>query len=140
MVFWVFFFLYCTVSVTETLDWVFCVLQEATDGRGVDVIVEMLSNVNLGKDLQLLAHGGRVTVCTTSVFFVGVKNHPLIALNMTDFTLCVRVRVVLLFLSPGGCRFKRLHRDQPQRHHGQREQHHRSDPFLLHTGTQQRPN
>ncbi|XP_043990553.1 quinone oxidoreductase isoform X2 [Gambusia affinis] len=37
-------------------------IMEATDGRGVDVIVEMLSNVNLGKDLQLLAHGGRVTV------------------------------------------------------------------------------
>lgn len=88
-----FFFLYCTVSVTETLDWVFCLLQEATDGRGVDVIVEMLSNVNLGKDLQLLAYGGRVTVCTTSVFFVGVKNHSLFALNMANFTLCVRVRV-----------------------------------------------
>uniref|UniRef100_A0A3Q0QXP1 Crystallin, zeta (quinone reductase) n=1 Tax=Amphilophus citrinellus TaxID=61819 RepID=A0A3Q0QXP1_AMPCI len=31
-------------------------------GRGVDVIVEMLSNVNLSKDLQMLAYGGRVTV------------------------------------------------------------------------------
>jgi NADPH:quinone reductase len=35
---------------------------ELTDGRGVDVILEMLSNVNLGKDLKLLAHGGRVVV------------------------------------------------------------------------------
>ncbi|XP_028282991.1 quinone oxidoreductase [Parambassis ranga] len=35
---------------------------EATQGRGVDVIVEMLSNVNLSKDLQMLAYGGRVTV------------------------------------------------------------------------------
>lgn len=37
-------------------------IMEATEGRGVDVIVEMLSNVNLGKDLQMLAYGGRVTV------------------------------------------------------------------------------
>ncbi|XP_034468636.1 quinone oxidoreductase [Hippoglossus hippoglossus] len=37
-------------------------IMEATDGRGVDVIVEMLSNVNLSKDLQMLAYGGRVTV------------------------------------------------------------------------------
>ncbi|KAF0047435.1 hypothetical protein F2P81_001068 [Scophthalmus maximus] len=35
---------------------------EATDDRGIDVIVEMLSNVNLSKDLQMLAYGGRVTV------------------------------------------------------------------------------
>ncbi len=33
-----------------------------TDGRGVDVIVEMLANVNLGKDLTVLASGGRVVV------------------------------------------------------------------------------
>jgi NADPH:quinone reductase len=33
-----------------------------TDGRGVDVILEMLANVNLGKDLGLLARGGRVVV------------------------------------------------------------------------------
>lgn len=37
-------------------------IMEATDGRGVDVIVEMLSNVNLNKDLQMLAVGGRVTI------------------------------------------------------------------------------
>jgi NADPH:quinone reductase len=34
----------------------------ATDGRGVDVILEMLANVNLGKDLNLLARYGRVVV------------------------------------------------------------------------------
>lgn len=39
-----------------------CVSQEATEGRGVDVIVEMLSNVNLSKDLQMMAYGGRVVV------------------------------------------------------------------------------
>lgn len=37
-------------------------IMEATRGRGVDVVVEMLSNVNLSKDLQMLAYGGRVTV------------------------------------------------------------------------------
>jgi len=33
-----------------------------TDGRGVDIILEMLSNVNLGKDLPLLSKHGRVIV------------------------------------------------------------------------------
>jgi NADPH:quinone reductase len=33
-----------------------------TDGRGVDVIIEMLANVNLGKDLTVLARNGRVIV------------------------------------------------------------------------------
>jgi len=33
-----------------------------TDGRGVDVIVEVLANANLGKDLGVLAIGGRVVV------------------------------------------------------------------------------
>ncbi|XP_056276842.1 quinone oxidoreductase [Pseudoliparis swirei] len=37
-------------------------IMEATGGRGVDVVVEMLSNVNLSKDLQMSAVGGRVTV------------------------------------------------------------------------------
>ena len=34
----------------------------ATGGRGVDVIIEMLANVNLDKDLGLLARDGRVVV------------------------------------------------------------------------------
>ena len=33
-----------------------------TRGRGVDVVLEMLANVNLGKDLPLLSRGGRVIV------------------------------------------------------------------------------
>jgi NADPH2:quinone reductase len=37
-------------------------VREATGGRGVDVIVEMLANVNLGRDLGVLARGGRVVV------------------------------------------------------------------------------
>ncbi len=35
---------------------------ELTEGRGVDLVLEMLANVNLGKDLTLLARGGRVVV------------------------------------------------------------------------------
>jgi NADPH2:quinone reductase len=37
-------------------------LVEWTGGRGVDVILEMLANVNLNKDLEVLAKGGRVVV------------------------------------------------------------------------------
>ncbi len=33
-----------------------------TNGRGADVILEMLANVNLGNDLNVLAQGGRVVV------------------------------------------------------------------------------
>lgn len=35
---------------------------DLTGGRGVDVILEMLANVNLGKDLKILARFGRVVV------------------------------------------------------------------------------
>jgi NADPH2:quinone reductase len=37
-------------------------IMNATSGRGVDVILEMLANVNLGNDLTLLAPRGRVVV------------------------------------------------------------------------------
>jgi NADPH2:quinone reductase len=37
-------------------------IMKATDGRGVDVIVELLANVNLGEDLTILAKGGRVAI------------------------------------------------------------------------------
>jgi len=37
-------------------------LSALTGGRGVDIILEMLANVNLGKDLKVLARGGRVVV------------------------------------------------------------------------------
>jgi NADPH2:quinone reductase len=37
-------------------------IMKTTNGRGVDLIVEMLANVNLGKDLTILAKGGRVVV------------------------------------------------------------------------------
>jgi NADPH2:quinone reductase len=35
---------------------------ELTNGRGADVILEMLANVNLGQDLDVVAPGGRVVV------------------------------------------------------------------------------
>lgn len=35
---------------------------EKTEGRGVDIILEMLANVNLGADLKLLSKNGRVVV------------------------------------------------------------------------------
>ena len=35
---------------------------ELTKGQGVDVILEMLANVNLGTDLTMLAKGGRVVI------------------------------------------------------------------------------
>jgi len=37
-------------------------LMSVTGGRGADVIVEMLANKNLGKDLQLAAAGGKVII------------------------------------------------------------------------------
>ena len=37
-------------------------LMSLTGGRGVDVVLEMLANVNLGRDLTVLAPGGRVVV------------------------------------------------------------------------------
>ena len=37
-------------------------IMSATSGRGVDIILEMLANVNLGKDLTILAPRGRVVV------------------------------------------------------------------------------
>src|SRR5438105_6862397 len=37
-------------------------IMKATGGRGVDVIVELLANVNLGKDLPILAKRGRIAI------------------------------------------------------------------------------
>jgi len=37
-------------------------IRDLTNGRGVDVILEMAAHINLGKDLTLLAKGGRVAV------------------------------------------------------------------------------
>jgi NADPH2:quinone reductase len=37
-------------------------VRESTGGRGVDVVLEMLANVNLDRDLEVLAFNGRVVV------------------------------------------------------------------------------
>jgi NADPH:quinone reductase len=37
-------------------------LLSLTGGRGADVVLEMLANVNLDRDLDVLAHGGRIVV------------------------------------------------------------------------------
>jgi NADPH2:quinone reductase len=37
-------------------------LMEITEGRGVDVVLEMLANVNLNKDLEIVARRGRIVV------------------------------------------------------------------------------
>jgi NADPH2:quinone reductase len=37
-------------------------IRETTEGRGVDIILEMLANVNLGADLKMLGKRGRVIV------------------------------------------------------------------------------
>eukprot|EP00112_Aurelia_sp_Birch-Aquarium-sp1_P002539 Seg128.16 transcript_id=Seg128.16/GoldUCD/mRNA.D3Y31 product="Quinone oxidoreductase" protein_id=Seg128.16/GoldUCD/D3Y31 len=37
-------------------------IMAATGDRGFDIIIEMLANINLGKDLQMLARGGRVAI------------------------------------------------------------------------------
>jgi NADPH2:quinone reductase len=37
-------------------------IMAATNGRGPDVILEMLANVNLGKDLAMIARRGRIIV------------------------------------------------------------------------------
>ncbi|XP_022088973.1 quinone oxidoreductase-like [Acanthaster planci] len=37
-------------------------IMEATSGRGVDVVIEMLANVNLQRDLEILAPGGTVAI------------------------------------------------------------------------------
>ena len=40
----------------------FWFLQEATERTGPDIIIEMLANVNLEKDLSMIAKKGRIVV------------------------------------------------------------------------------
>ncbi|KAL2098350.1 hypothetical protein ACEWY4_007557 [Coilia grayii] len=37
-------------------------IKEATNNQGINVIIEMLSNINLANDLQMLSYGGRVAI------------------------------------------------------------------------------
>ncbi len=64
----------------------------ATSGRGVDLTLEMLANVNLGKDPALLAQGGRVVVIG-SRGSVEIDPRDLMARNAD-------VRGVMLFNTP----------------------------------------
>lgn len=40
----------------------FFLFQEITDNNGVNIVLEMLANVNLDKDLDILSPKGRVAV------------------------------------------------------------------------------
>ena len=53
-------------------------IRAVTDGKGVDVVIEMLANVNLARDLTLLGRGGRVVV---------VGNRGSIEINPSDLML-----------------------------------------------------
>jgi len=53
-------------------------IMKATGGRGVDIILEMLANVNLATDLKLLAINGRVII---------IGNRGEITINPRDFML-----------------------------------------------------
>jgi NADPH2:quinone reductase len=53
-------------------------IMQATGGRGVDIILEMLANVNLAKDLKLLAIHGRVII---------IGNRGEITMNPRDLML-----------------------------------------------------
>ena len=67
-------------------------IQAITGGRGVDIILEMLANINLGKDLPLLAAAGRVIV---------IGNRGKVEINARD--LMIReadIRGMLLFNVP----------------------------------------
>lgn len=41
------------------------IFQDATNGEGPDLIIEMLANVNLEKDLSMIRKNGRIIVSTS---------------------------------------------------------------------------
>ena len=69
-----------TFACNYKLHMIFCCLffQDATGGHGADVIVEMLANASLSKDLKLVAKQGRIGVidhfCIVSVSDWSVQN------------------------------------------------------------------
>jgi NADPH2:quinone reductase len=66
-------------------------IMEATGNKGVDVILEMLANVNLGTDLELLAPRGRVAV-------IGSRGN--VEINPRDLmSRAASVHGVMLFLA-----------------------------------------
>ena len=53
-------------------------MKQATGGRGVDIVLEMLANVNLSADFKLLATNGRVII---------IGNRGEITINPRDLML-----------------------------------------------------
>ena len=67
-------------------------LMNLTNGKGVDVILEMLANVNLGKDLTIVAKGGRIVV-------IGCRGN--VEINPRDaMTRDARIIGMVLFNTP----------------------------------------
>lgn len=83
-----------THVVDHSRDDHFAAILEVTGERGVDVILEMRSDLNLGRDLPLLAPGGRV-VCIGNR---GPDNEGRVSVNARD--LMRRDAVVLGMLLP----------------------------------------
>src|SRR5207248_1134619 len=74
-------------------------IMKATGGRGVDIILEMLANVNLAHDLKLLAVRGRVIV---------IGNRGEVTINVRE--LMGRrgsIRAFTLLTIPPGCRTRK---------------------------------
>ena len=65
-----------------------------TEGEGVDIILEMLANINLGNDIRLLNHGGRVIV---------IGSRGTVEINPRDLmTRDADIRGMQLFNTPPG--------------------------------------
>ncbi|MGB8958400.1 MAG: NADPH:quinone reductase [Candidatus Aminicenantales bacterium] len=79
-----------------------------TAGRGVDVVVEMLANVNLDKDLQVLAPGGRVVVVGSrgrvEIDPRGIMSHQASILGMMLLTIAEADKVEIFAAISAGLR------------------------------------
>ncbi len=83
-----------------------------TAGRGVDVVVEMLANVNLDKDLQVLAPGGRVIVVGSrgrvEIDPRGIMSRQASVLGMMLLTIAETEKVEILAAISAGLRNRTL--------------------------------
>ena len=79
-----------------------------TAGRGIDVVVEMLANVNLDKDLQALATGGRVVVVGSrgrvEIDPRGIMSHQASVLGMMLLTIAEADKVEIFAAISAGLR------------------------------------
>ena len=82
--------------------------QKITAGRGVDIVVEMLANVNLDKDLQILAPGGRVVVVGSrgrvEIDPRGIMSHQASVLGMMLLTIAEADKVEIFAAISAGLR------------------------------------